>query len=47
MNQELFESAEGTLGVELIKIFVGQLDGEIKRLDKAGTIFEIKFLPRD
>ncbi len=47
MNQELFEKEDGTLGVELIKIFVSQLDGDIKRLDKQGTVFEINFKPRD
>ncbi|MCB0400982.1 MAG: hypothetical protein KDD41_02790 [Flavobacteriales bacterium] len=47
MDQNLFEKEEGTLGIELIKIFVSQLDGNIKRLDKKGTIFEIVFFPRD
>lgn len=41
------EKEEGTLGMELIKIFVTQLDGDIKRLDEKGTLFKIKFHPRN
>lgn len=32
-----------TLGMELIKVFVSQLDGEITRMDKKGTFFKIIF----
>jgi ligand-binding sensor domain-containing protein/two-component sensor histidine kinase len=46
MPQELFEREEGTLGVELIKIFISQLDGEIERLEEEGTVFKILFTPR-
>ncbi len=38
---------DGTsLGMELIKVFVEQLDGKITRLDKKGTFFKIEFTPR-
>ncbi len=40
------EKEDGTLGMELVKIFVTQLDGEIKRLEDKGTFYEIKFPPR-
>jgi two-component sensor histidine kinase len=47
MPLELLETEDGTLGLELVKIFVEQLDGEIQRLATKGTMFEIKFPPRD
>jgi two-component sensor histidine kinase/ligand-binding sensor domain-containing protein len=40
------EKEDGSLGMELVKIFVTQLDGEIKRLEDKGTFYEIKFPPR-
>jgi len=46
MEKGMLEKEEGSLGMELIKIFVTQLDGTIKRLDEKGTLFEIKFNPR-
>lgn len=46
MPREEFDKEEGSLGIELIKIFVTQLDGDIKRLDEEGTVFEINFIPR-
>ena len=47
MEKETLEQEEGNLGMELIKIFVTQLDGEIIRLKDEGTFFEIKFHSRD
>lgn len=46
MPQEMFDKEEGSLGMELIKIFTTQLDGEIERLPDEGTIFKIVFAPR-
>ena len=46
MPQETFEAEEGSLGIELIKIFTTQLDGKIERLPDEGTIFKIIFAPR-
>ena len=43
MAMGTLEKEEGSLGMELLKIFVNQLDGSIERLDKKGTYFEIKF----
>ncbi|MGB0881931.1 MAG: ligand-binding sensor domain-containing protein [Vicingaceae bacterium] len=43
LDPELLENDEGNLGMELIKIFVSQLDGEVKLLERKGTFFEIKF----
>jgi two-component sensor histidine kinase len=40
------EKEEGTLGMELVKIFVTQLDGEVKRLEEKGTMYKITFPPR-
>jgi two-component sensor histidine kinase/ligand-binding sensor domain-containing protein len=40
------EKDDGSLGIELIKIFVSQLDGTIKRLEKKGTFYKIIFFPR-
>ena len=47
MKKGMLEQEEGSLGMELIKIFVSQLDGTIERLDEKGTFFKIKFVPRD
>ena len=47
MTKGTLEQEEGSLGMELIKIFVTQLDGEIVRLEDQGTFFEIKFHSRD
>ena len=46
MEKGILEKEEGSLGMELIKIFVNQLDGDIVRLDDKGTFFKIKFDPR-
>ena len=46
MPQEMFDKEEGSLGMELIKIFTTQLDGEIERLPDEGTVFKIVFKPR-
>lgn len=43
----VLEKEDGTLGLELIKIFAAQLDGEIKRVKEKGTMYKIKFPPRD
>ncbi|MBL4593357.1 MAG: hypothetical protein JKX68_06020 [Flavobacteriales bacterium] len=47
MEKGILEKEEGSLGMELIKIFVTQLDGDIIRLEDKGTFFEIKFKPRN
>ncbi len=47
MTKGTLEKEEGSLGMELVKIFVNQLDGSIKRLDKKGTYFEIKFQSKE
>jgi two-component sensor histidine kinase/ligand-binding sensor domain-containing protein len=46
MPKGILEKEDTTLGIELIKIFVAQLDGEIERMDKKGTFYKIIFLPR-
>lgn len=38
-----FEGENPTLGLELVKILVDQLDGSIKKLDHAGTYYFIRF----
>ena len=43
ITQEEFEEEGGSLGMELIKVFAIQLDGELSLLDREGTVFEIKF----
>ena len=43
MPKEIFEGESTSLGVELIKIFTEQLDGEIKQLETEGTIYELVF----
>lgn len=43
MPKEIFDSESSTLGIELIKVFTEQLDGEINLLDTEGTNFEIVF----
>jgi two-component sensor histidine kinase len=47
ISEELFLSEDSTLGMELIKIFVSQLDGEIELLKQPGSIYKIKFPPRN
>ncbi len=47
MPKGTLEKEDTTLGIELIKIFVSQLDGEIVREDKKGTYFKITFYPRE
>ncbi|MDF1673351.1 MAG: two-component regulator propeller domain-containing protein [Vicingaceae bacterium] len=46
MPPEMFDAEEGSLGMELIKIFTTQLDGDIERLPDEGTVFKITFAPR-
>jgi ligand-binding sensor domain-containing protein/two-component sensor histidine kinase len=46
MEKGILEKEEGSLGMELIKIFVNQLEGKIERIDKKGTFFEINFNPQ-
>lgn len=46
LPKDIFNSENNSLGIELINIFVEQLDGKIKILDKPGTFFEIKFFRR-
>lgn len=47
MKQDLLEKKDETLGMELIKVFVSQVDGEIKHLDKKGTYYKIIFKKRE
>ena len=47
ISEELFLSEDSTLGMELIKIFVSQLDGEIELLKQPGSLYKIKFPPRN
>ncbi|MDT8412124.1 MAG: two-component regulator propeller domain-containing protein [Vicingaceae bacterium] len=46
MPKGMLQKDDETLGMELIKVFVSQIDGEIKRMDKDGTYFEIDFKKR-
>ncbi len=46
MPSEMFEKDSASLGMELIKVFTEQLDGEIIKLDTEGTFYQIKFHPR-
>lgn len=47
MSREKFEGESESLGIELIKVFTEQLDGEIKLLDsKSGTTYELVFQKR-
>ena len=46
ISEEVFLTEDGSLGMELIKIFVSQLDGEIELLKQKGSIFKIVFPPR-
>lgn len=39
----MLQKDDETLGMELIKVFVSQLDGNIERMEKDGTFFEIVF----
>lgn len=43
MPKEKFEGESPSLGLELIKVFTEQLDGEITRLETEGTIYELTF----
>ncbi|MBI2280199.1 MAG: hypothetical protein HYU68_05870, partial [Bacteroidetes bacterium] len=43
MKKEIFEGESTSLGLELIKIFTDQLDGEIKQLETEGTVYELEF----
>lgn len=47
MSRDRFEGDSESLGIELIKVFTEQLDGEIKLLDnKTGTTYELTFQKR-
>ena len=46
MEKGTLQKEEGTLGIELIKVFVDQLDGTITRKEREGTFYEIIFGPR-
>ena len=46
MPNDLLEKDGSTLGIELIKIFVSQLDGDLKRTEDKGTVFNITFKER-
>jgi two-component sensor histidine kinase/ligand-binding sensor domain-containing protein len=46
MEKGTLDKDEGSLGMELIKVFVSQLDGTIDRLEKEGTFYQIEFSPR-
>ena len=43
MPKAIFDGESTSLGVELIKIFTEQLDGEIKQLETEGTVYELIF----
>ncbi len=47
MPTGMLEKEDGSLGIELIKIFVSQLDGTLERLNDKGTVYKIVFLPRN
>ncbi|MCO6500067.1 MAG: hypothetical protein J5I47_06780 [Vicingus serpentipes] len=47
MDKEIFNSEEGSLGMELIKVFVDQIDGKITLQKTEGTVYEVKFHPRE
>jgi two-component sensor histidine kinase len=47
MKQGLLQKDDETLGMELIKVFVSQVDGEITHLDKKGTYYKIIFKKRE
>ena len=47
MDNEKLEQEDVSLGMELIKIFVEQLDGKIERLAQKGTVYQIEFLSRE
>jgi two-component system, sensor histidine kinase PdtaS len=42
-SKDIFNSPQNSLGVELIKAFVDQLDGTIEKLDISGTAYRIVF----
>lgn len=46
ISEEVFIKEDGSLGMELIKIFVSQLDGEIELLKQTGSMYKIVFPPR-
>jgi ligand-binding sensor domain-containing protein/two-component sensor histidine kinase len=46
MESHLLDQEDVSLGMELIKIFVEQLDGTIKRLEQKGTVYQIDFKSR-
>lgn len=47
MSRDRFDGDSESLGIELIKVFTEQLDGEIKLLDnKTGTTYELTFQKR-
>lgn len=47
MPRGLLQKDDETLGMELIKVFVSQVDGEITHLDKKGTYYKIIFKKRE
>jgi len=47
MNHTIFDSEEGSLGMELIKVFVDQIDGSIKLQKSKGTVYEVVFQPKE
>ncbi|TXB66640.1 hypothetical protein FRY74_00205 [Vicingus serpentipes] len=46
MESHILEQEDVSLGMELIKIFVEQLDGTIERLEQKGTVYQIDFKSR-
>jgi ligand-binding sensor domain-containing protein/two-component sensor histidine kinase len=46
MESHILEQEDISLGMELIKIFVEQLDGTIERLEQKGTVYQIDFKSR-
>ena len=44
-DNKLFDNPDATLGLELMKILSNQLNGTIKKMDKPGTYYILKFKP--
>lgn len=42
-DKKIFEKTSNTMGIELIKILTDQINGEIKLLNKPGTVYKIIF----
>lgn len=47
MSDDKLQEEDVSLGMELIKIFVEQIDGTIEKLAKEGTVYQINFTSRE